>query len=181
MQPSHTPAATSPPHAEAGRWVNYHGSLDDHWGRYRIASVTDTADELRYELVDEHDYIALNHVRRTSFTLVPDGPPHHVHNLHERLAAVRRAAHLTYGDTLPGLLATSLRRVPEVVAANRHAEAEHYLLSLEATVGCITSEQFQQRAQAVIVTTGDDSWAPWPHEQTTQPAVLGTVVSTGAE
>ncbi|WP_447002398.1 hypothetical protein ACRAKI_22010 [Saccharothrix isguenensis] len=150
--------------------MNYHGSLDDHWGRYRIASVSDTPDGPRYELIDDHDYIVLNHVRRESFTLVPDGPPHHVHNLHERLAAVRRAAHLKYGGVLPDLLTTSMDRVPGVVAANRPAEAEHYLLSLEATVGCITSEQFQQRAQAIVVTIGDDSWTPWPPEQTAIPS-----------
>ncbi|MGM1060611.1 hypothetical protein [Saccharothrix sp. Mg75] len=155
--------------------MNYHGSLDDHWGRYRIASADDTPDGLRYELVDEHDYIALNHVRRESFTLVPDDPPHHVHNLHDRLAAVRRAAHLKYGDVLPDLLVSSLRRLPDVVAANRHAEAEHYLLSLEATVGCITSEQFQQRAQAVVVTVGDDSWTPWPPVQTAIPSSVDEV------
>ncbi|GAA1308961.1 hypothetical protein GCM10009634_73470 [Saccharothrix xinjiangensis] len=140
--------------------MDYHGSLDDHWGRYRITFLSDTADGLRYELVDDHDYIALTHVRRMSFTLIPDGPPHRVHNLHERLATVRAAAHHQYGDTLPELLVNSLFKVPEVVAANRHAEAEHYLLSLEATVGCITSEQFQQRAQAVVITVGDDSWTP---------------------
>ncbi|MGM1058430.1 hypothetical protein [Saccharothrix sp. Mg75] len=181
MQPPHASAATSPLHAEVGRWVNYHGSLDDHWGRYRITSITDTADGLRYELVDEHDYIVLNQVRRTSFTLMPDGPPHHVHNLHERLAAVRRMARLTYGDTLPELLVTSLNRVPEVVAANRHAEAEHYLLSLEATVGCITSEQFQQRAQAVIVTAGDDSWTPWPPGAAMVRAPIADEVPAGIE
>ncbi|KOX27057.1 hypothetical protein ADK67_14625 [Saccharothrix sp. NRRL B-16348] len=159
--------------------MNYHGSLDDHWGRYRIASVSDAPDGLRYELVDDHDYIALNHVRRESFTLVPDGPPHHVRNLHERLAAVRRAAHLKYGGVLPDLLVSSLRRLPDVVAANRPAEAEHYLLSLEATVGCITSEQFQQRAQAVVVTVGDNSWTPWPQGHVATPT-LTDEASVGA-
>ncbi|MFC6094367.1 hypothetical protein [Saccharothrix lopnurensis] len=159
MQTTHDTRESPSDQAEAGRWVNYRGSLDDHWGRYRIISVDDTLHGPRYTLVDNHDHITLTNVSRTSFTLVPDGPPHHVHDLHERLAAVRQAAHLIHGATLPDLLENSLRRLPEVVAANRHAEAEHYLLSLEATVGCIDDEQFQRHASAVVVTTGDDSWS----------------------
>lgn len=155
--------------SEVGRWVNYHGSLDDHWGRYRIASVTETIDGPRYELTDAQDRITLNRVSRKSFTLVPDGPPHHVRHLRRRLAAVRLAAHRRYGDRLPELLDNSIRRVPDVVAADRHAEAEHYLLSLEATVGCISHEDFQQRVQAVVVTTSDYSWSPWPEESTSAP------------
>jgi hypothetical protein len=179
MPMTHSSTKTSSPQAEVGRWVNYHGSLDDHWGRYRIASVSDTANGPRYELADEHDCIALTRVSRTSITLIPDGPPHHVQNMHRRLATVRRAAHVVYGDELPELLDNSIRRVPEVVAANRHAEAEHYLLSLEATVGCIDSEEFQRRAQAVIVTVGDDSWSPSPQERTTS-AAPASDVATGA-
>ncbi|QFZ20553.1 hypothetical protein [Saccharothrix syringae] len=158
--------------------MNYHGSLDEHWGRYRIASVSRTVDGLRYELADEQDRIALTGVSRTSFTLIPDGPAHCVRDLHRRLAAVRRAAHLAYGEQLPEPFDSSIRTVPEVVAANRHAEAEHYLLSLEATVGCISQADFQRRAREVVVTTSDDSWSPWPQNPTPTPA---PGASTGTE
>ncbi|GAB2992480.1 hypothetical protein [Saccharothrix stipae] len=160
MQETHDVSESSPDQVEVGRWVNYHGSLDDHWGRYRVASVSNTVDGPRYALADERERIVLTRVSRTSITLVPDGPPHHVRNMHRRLAAVRQAAHALYGGALPEPLDNSIRNVPKVVAANRHAEAEHYLLSLEATVGCIDSEEFQRRAQAVVVTVGDDSWSP---------------------
>ncbi|KOX33430.1 hypothetical protein ADK67_06265 [Saccharothrix sp. NRRL B-16348] len=144
--------------------------MDDYWGRYRIASVSDTADRLRYELADEQDRIILSGVSRKSFTLIADGPPHHLRDLHQRLAAVRQAAHRRFGNELPAQLDNAIRRLPEVVAANRHAEAEHYLLSLEATVGCISGEDFQQRAGAVVVTINDESWSPWPPEQIATPA-----------
>ncbi|GGM67640.1 hypothetical protein GCM10012275_42770 [Longimycelium tulufanense] len=63
-----------------------------------------------------------------------------------------------YGGEIPVWISASLQLIPVLIAHNRPAEAEHSLLSLEVTVGALSWREFQDRANAIVVTADDDSW-----------------------
>lgn len=153
------------PAAAIGARVSYHGSLDDWWGDYRVAAEVETDDGTRYELANRHGKVILHNVRRQSFRVIPDGPKHRVLALQERLIAVERMALEKYGD-VPAYLVFSMRCLPVVIERNCPAEAEHYLLSLEVSVGCISHDYFQERAKAIVIAGDDQSWVTqWPQDE----------------
>jgi hypothetical protein len=143
-----------------GTTVTYHGSLDWLHGRYTVAAADTTPDGIRYTLAGRHGTV-LENVRAESFTALPTGPKHTVRGLEMRVQAVRRQALLANetGD-VPAHIEDALREIPGHIARNRPAEAEHYLLSLEVTTGCIDHDTFQRRAKALVINAGDDSWQP---------------------
>jgi hypothetical protein len=150
------------PAAEAavaiGDRVYYSGSLEHRWGRYRLAAVVETDfDGTRYELATYDGEIALENVRRESFRSI-EGPMHRVTALQTRLIAVERMALEKYGE-VPDYLVFSMRCVPVVIERGRPAEAEHYLLSLEVSVGCISQDYFQDAASKVQILGDDNSWS----------------------
>lgn len=147
-----------------GTRVRYHGSIEDAWGPYRVAAELSTDEGPLYELATSAGVIAVQRVRRSSFTPVPVGPMHVV------VAAQMRAnvaqgefgrqfkpghwqeyIHEFFEHGLPG-------DVAKLIRANRPVEAEAMLLNAELFVGCIARPEFEQRMAALVVAGDDDSW-----------------------
>lgn len=148
-----------------GKRVDYHGSLDDAWGRYVVAEEADTDDRPRYVLTTYTGEPALRRVRRESFTPVPDGPRHEVRGAALRALVAQRefgrkhppGSVLPYvteaNDTLPG-------RIADLIDRKRPVEAEYWLLQAECAAGCISAQVFQDRVEAPIIAGDDESWMP---------------------
>lgn len=154
-----------------GDYVVYEGRLDEFWGRYRVAAITEYPHGHSYNLSSyRDDALLLRNVSRRSIALVPAGLVHRVDNPVDRIDAVlrRRIGHgvetnVAHVDKLPSTMLSLL-------ALNRYVEAESLLLHAELATQILSAAAFRHRVEQLRIRGNDESYlTQHPHLTTATP------------